>query len=191
MCTASGLRLGGPGSKHALSGTGAFPSGESVQPPWRSQRVLKPEMVNNTTQVSRSASEVPPLLSIPPLRRKHAHERKRSNFSVPSPDMRTHRPHCVVAATAANNDIGCVLMTAPRPRPVGPFSCFSPYERFTTAAPMRLQHRELTRGKRRNIQRQAGCCPSPTGGASPFLPALPSPPPLQRNQNSLDVTRAD
>lgn len=59
------------------------------------------------------------------------------------------------------------------------FSFFPPlfaYEKFTTATTLpplhlssvRLQHRELTCGKRRNIQRQAGAACLPQG--SPFYP---------------------
>lgn len=71
------------------------------------------------------------------------------------------------------------------------FSPLFPYEKFTTAIPLRLssaplQHRELTCGKRRDIQRQARAACLPQG--SPFFHP---PSPLLRNQNSLDVTQAD
>ena len=70
-------------------------------------------------------------------------------------------------------------MTASTPNPMGPwapfpfFSSLFAYEKFTTATPLclssvRLQHRELTCGKRRNIQRQAGAACLPQG--SPFYP---------------------
>lgn len=82
--------------------------------------------------------------------------------------------------TATHND--CIHMTTSKPNPIGLRGPFSPpfffflffaYEKFTTATPLRLssvhlQHRELTCGKRRNIQRQAGAACLPQG--SPFYP---------------------
>lgn len=80
--------------------------------------------------------------------------------------------------TASHNDI-----SYDKPYPMGlwaPFSFFffflflfllmknSPQPPPPCLSTVRLQHRELTRGKRRNIQRQAGAAYLPQG--SPFYP---------------------
>lgn len=55
-----------PQSKQALRGAGRLYVRIESLTPWRSQRVVKPEMVNNRTKSGGVFREVPVLFTIPP-----------------------------------------------------------------------------------------------------------------------------